>query len=86
MSLEAVSTKRNRNLPQQLTLDHVSPATRLLEKRRQMFEVQEALDALEYVRQLDALATAKLDAAEAVGARADDDVIEGPTVKLQADL
>ena len=45
MSLEAVSTKRNRNLPQQLTLDHVSPATRLLEKRRQMFEVQEALDA-----------------------------------------
>ena len=33
MSLEAVSTKRNRNLPQQLTLDHVSPATRLLEKR-----------------------------------------------------
>jgi len=40
-----MSTKRNRNLPQQLTLDHVSPATRLLEKRRQMFEVQEALDA-----------------------------------------
>ena len=35
----------NRNLPQQLTLDHVSPATRLLEKRRHMFEVQEALDA-----------------------------------------
>jgi chromosome segregation ATPase len=33
------------NLPQTLTLDHVSPATRLLEKRRQMFEVQEALDA-----------------------------------------
>ena len=32
-------------LPQTLTLDHVSPATRLLEKRRQMFEVQEALDA-----------------------------------------
>mmetsp|Transcript_51293 Transcript_51293/g.133227 ORF Transcript_51293/g.133227 Transcript_51293/m.133227 type:complete len:365 (+) Transcript_51293:79-1173(+) len=40
-----MTTKRNRNLPQQLTLDHVSPATRLLEKRRQMFEVQEALDA-----------------------------------------
>ena len=36
---------RNKNLPQTLTLDHVSPATRLLEKRRQMFEVQEALDA-----------------------------------------
>mmetsp|Transcript_13740 Transcript_13740/g.40615 ORF Transcript_13740/g.40615 Transcript_13740/m.40615 type:complete len:362 (-) Transcript_13740:1254-2339(-) len=32
-------------MPQTLTLDHVSPATRLLEKRRQMFEVQEALDA-----------------------------------------
>eukprot|EP00294_Goniomonas_avonlea_P013739 CAMPEP_0114559510 /NCGR_PEP_ID=MMETSP0114-20121206/10957_1 /TAXON_ID=31324 /ORGANISM="Goniomonas sp, Strain m" /LENGTH=348 /DNA_ID=CAMNT_0001744979 /DNA_START=38 /DNA_END=1084 /DNA_ORIENTATION=- len=30
---------------QQLNLDHVSPATRLLEKRRQMFEVQEALEA-----------------------------------------
>ena len=41
----AEAAKRNRNLPQQLTLDHVSPATRLLEKRRQMFEVQEALDA-----------------------------------------
>ncbi|KAJ1620087.1 hypothetical protein T492DRAFT_1080469 [Pavlovales sp. CCMP2436] len=32
-------------MPTQLTLEHVSPATRLLEKRRQMFEVQEALDA-----------------------------------------
>ena len=30
---------RNKHLPQTLTLDHVSPATRLLEKRRQMFEV-----------------------------------------------
>jgi len=27
-----------------LVLEHVSPATRLLEKRRQMFEVQEALE------------------------------------------
>ncbi len=34
-----------RALPQTLVLDHVSPATRLLEKRRQMFEVQEALEA-----------------------------------------
>lgn len=34
-----------RVLPQTLVLDHVSPATRLLEKRRQMFEVQEALEA-----------------------------------------
>ena len=42
---EASAKRGNRNLPQQLTLDHVSPATRLLEKRRQMFEVQEALDA-----------------------------------------
>ena len=33
------------NPPQTLTLDHVNPSTRLLEKRRQMFEVQEALDA-----------------------------------------
>ncbi|KAJ9531595.1 hypothetical protein V8C86DRAFT_1811506 [Haematococcus lacustris] len=32
-------------LPTALVLDHVSPATRLLEKRRQMFEVQEALEA-----------------------------------------
>ena len=39
------ASRSNRNLPQQLTLDHVSPATRLLEKRRHMFEVQEALDA-----------------------------------------
>ena len=29
---------------QQMNLDDVSPATRLLEKRRQMFEVQEALE------------------------------------------
>lgn len=34
-----------RAMPQTLVLDHVSPATRLLEKRRQMFEVQEALEA-----------------------------------------
>ncbi len=33
-----------RGMPQALMLDHVSPATRLLEKRRQMFEVQEALE------------------------------------------
>lgn len=32
-------------MPPQLTLDHVSPATRLLEKRRQKIEVQEALEA-----------------------------------------
>lgn len=36
---------RAKMLPQSLQLDHVSPATRLLEKRRQMFEVQEALEA-----------------------------------------
>ena len=29
---------------QALALDHVSPATRRLEKRRQMFEIQEALE------------------------------------------
>eukprot|EP00296_Roombia_truncata_P000143 JP435805.1.p1 GENE.JP435805.1~~JP435805.1.p1 ORF type:complete len:299 (+),score=43.75 JP435805.1:1-897(+) len=32
------------NMLHQLSLDNVSPATRLLEKRRQMFEVQEALE------------------------------------------
>jgi hypothetical protein len=32
------------NLPQHLQLDTVSPATRLLEKRRQMYEVQEAFE------------------------------------------
>jgi hypothetical protein len=31
-------------MPHTLVLEHVSPATRLLEKRRQMFEVQEVLD------------------------------------------
>eukprot|EP00164_Ancoracysta_twista_P001627 GFYU01002136.1.p1 GENE.GFYU01002136.1~~GFYU01002136.1.p1 ORF type:complete len:307 (-),score=126.93 GFYU01002136.1:266-1186(-) len=31
--------------PQELVIENVSPATHLLEKRRQMFEVQEALDA-----------------------------------------
>lgn len=34
-----------KNGPHTLVLEHVSPATRLLEKRRQMFEVQEALEA-----------------------------------------
>eukprot|EP00505_MAST-04D_sp_SCG-Rhode-Island_P002786 Stramenopile-MAST_4_protein_2786 len=40
-----VGGAKSKGLPQTLTLDHVSPATRLLEKRRQMFEVQEALNA-----------------------------------------
>lgn len=42
---------------QDLVLDHVSPATRLLEKRRQMFEVQEALEAqkAEFSRKVGAL-------------------------------
>ena len=30
--------------PASLSMDHVCPATRLLEKRRLMFEVQESLD------------------------------------------
>jgi len=34
----------HRTLPHTLVLEHVAPATRLLEKRRQMFEVQEALE------------------------------------------
>lgn len=33
-----------RAMPHMLVLEHVSPATRLLEKRRQMFEVQEVLE------------------------------------------
>ena len=43
-------------LPQTLAFDHVSPATRLLEKRRQMFEVQEALNSQkeEFARREDA--------------------------------
>ncbi len=40
-----MAQQKGKGLPQTLTLDHVSPATRLLEKRRQMFEVQEALNA-----------------------------------------
>ncbi|GIL82644.1 hypothetical protein Vretimale_8244 [Volvox reticuliferus] len=42
---EVSANGRTKMLPQTLVLDHVSPATRLLEKRRQMFEVQEALEA-----------------------------------------
>eukprot|EP00197_Chlamydomonas_leiostraca_P014764 CAMPEP_0202871526 /NCGR_PEP_ID=MMETSP1391-20130828/18943_1 /ASSEMBLY_ACC=CAM_ASM_000867 /TAXON_ID=1034604 /ORGANISM="Chlamydomonas leiostraca, Strain SAG 11-49" /LENGTH=287 /DNA_ID=CAMNT_0049552355 /DNA_START=77 /DNA_END=937 /DNA_ORIENTATION=+ len=42
---EGANQSRTKMLPQTLVLDHVSPATRLLEKRRQMFEVQEALEA-----------------------------------------
>jgi chromosome segregation ATPase len=33
------------SVPQTLMMDHITPATRLLEKRRQMFEVQEALNS-----------------------------------------
>eukprot|EP01025_Chloroclados_australasicus_P060720 TRINITY_DN7828_c0_g1_i1.p1 TRINITY_DN7828_c0_g1~~TRINITY_DN7828_c0_g1_i1.p1 ORF type:complete len:313 (-),score=45.32 TRINITY_DN7828_c0_g1_i1:322-1260(-) len=36
--------QKQRSMPHTLILEHVSPATRLLEKRRQMFEVQEALE------------------------------------------
>lgn len=48
--------KSQQTLPQTLMLDHVSPATRLLEKRRQMFEVQEALNSQkeEFARREDA--------------------------------
>ncbi|KAG2433119.1 hypothetical protein HYH02_012821 [Chlamydomonas schloesseri] len=45
MDEEGSATARAKMMPQTLVLDHVSPATRLLEKRRQMFEVQEALEA-----------------------------------------
>lgn len=43
--LEQYGGRGSSTLPQTLMFDHVSPATRLLEKRRQMFEVQEALNA-----------------------------------------
>lgn len=43
--LEQYGGRGNNTLPQTLMFDHVSPATRLLEKRRQMFEVQEALNS-----------------------------------------
>lgn len=44
--------KKGSNLPVALTLEHVSPVTRLLEKRKQMLQVQESLDAQkeEYTR------------------------------------
>jgi hypothetical protein len=45
MHITTTTNQRAAHLPQTLSIDHVSPATRLLEKRRQMFEVQEALDA-----------------------------------------
>jgi len=35
---------KNMNLPHVFKTDHISPATRLLEKRRQMYEVQQELD------------------------------------------
>ena len=43
--MAAANYARPPDMPQALALDHVSPATRLLEKKRQQFEVQEALDA-----------------------------------------
>lgn len=43
--LEQYGGRGTNSLPQTLMFDHVSPATRLLEKRRQMFEVQEALNS-----------------------------------------
>jgi len=43
--LENYGGRGSSALPQTLMFDHVSPATRLLEKRRQMFEVQEALNS-----------------------------------------
>lgn len=43
--LKTLSSSRIRPLPVALTLDHVSPVTRLLEKRKQMRQVQDSLDA-----------------------------------------
>jgi len=54
--MSSLRSKSRENSLHTLTLDHVSPATRLLEKRRQMFEVQEALDVQkeEFARREDA--------------------------------
>ncbi|RYH27854.1 DUF4200 domain-containing protein [archaeon] len=54
--LEQYGGRGTTSLPQTLMFDHVSPATRLLEKRRQMFEVQEALNSQkeEFARREDA--------------------------------
>jgi DNA repair exonuclease SbcCD ATPase subunit len=54
--LEQYGGRGASSLPQTLMFDHVSPATRLLEKRRQMFEVQEALNSQkeEFARREDA--------------------------------
>eukprot|EP01036_Dinobryon_divergens_P031790 gene31790-41259_t len=54
--LEQYGGRGTNSLPQTLMFDHVSPATRLLEKRRQMFEVQEALNSQkeEFYRREDA--------------------------------
>lgn len=54
--LEQYGGRGSNSLPQTLMFDHVSPATRLLEKRRQMFEVQEALNSQkeEFARREDA--------------------------------
>jgi len=43
--LDVYGGRQDKNLPTTMMFDHVSPATRLLEKRRQMFEVQEALNS-----------------------------------------
>jgi len=54
--LDVYAGKGTGAMPTTLMFDHVSPATRLLEKRRQMFEVQEALNAQkdEFARREDA--------------------------------
>eukprot|EP00948_MAST-09A_sp_MAST-9A-sp1_P000897 g897.t1 len=44
MSSSSLGGKSDLRMPQTLILENVAPATRLLEKRRQMFEVQETLD------------------------------------------
>lgn len=48
------AARRRLPLSRPFALEHASPSTRLLEKRRQMFEVQEALEAqkLEFARKV----------------------------------
>lgn len=53
----AFPNESNRKLlgPKMLTIEEVTPATRLLEKRRKMFEAQEALEAqkLDFAKQVE---------------------------------
>lgn len=77
-SLNPYGGQRSLYLSQSQPLDHVSGATRLLEKRRQMFEVQEALSTQkeEFKRREDAFKRRE------EGLRRKDVVLQESLVKL----